>query len=589
MLDVEHSKQLQHIWEHQVWAAIDVSRGFWPARPSYAESHAPLRGAQPEISGPMRWSDARPSSDEEYDAESDEDNYETSEDEDELDNGPGYMSDSGESYVEAQPRPGSQAVTESGDTVFRDFLELLFQFCISLSTESFLNGQASSTILIYFSGILGFSDDSRQFLLARPYCPQLSCLVYVQRLLFLEYALPLHPYHTLGIQQRPQEQQLEQLNDIRRKYMVTSSQTALAELLSLRDSGRAIARTEPPSFFLNWSDDGQSVRIGDSFSLTMEDFRQLPGYFIGRAEELTAKLMFNIEPDINLATVKDDLRNTQTGYSFIKHTDNGLDTAYQDLVVQACTSRKHGLSRHGEWSFNAIDSYLKETLNLEEMLLGGLYTACGEVQRARDLLCLGSENSPTAIRGLFMWNGYMVYIIQHHKAKRLTNREFHVIRFLPVRLGVAMFKYLGWIRRFANLLRRERSGYLDVNPGSSKEQRLVFNSNGNIWPTSRLTAILQTATSRVWLQKMNIQHYRQISIGITEKHVREVHSPFNRYDDSSAKADLNVVFAWQSGHRPLQRGITYGLDGAFPHQLQPALFRAVTISSIINTDGYKER
>jgi hypothetical protein len=65
-------------------------------------------------------------------------------------------------------------------------------------------------------------------------------------LLFLEYALPLHPYHTLGIQQRPQEQQLEQLNDIRRRYMVTSSQTALAELLSLRDSGRAIARTEPP-------------------------------------------------------------------------------------------------------------------------------------------------------------------------------------------------------------------------------------------------------------------------------------------------------------------------------------------------------
>ncbi|KAL9564120.1 hypothetical protein ACKAV7_011770 [Fusarium commune] len=147
--------------EHQVWAAIDISRGFWPARTSYVESHTPLHGAQPEISGPMRWGDARPSSNEEYDAESDEDNYETSEDEDELDNGPGYMSDSGESYVEAQPRPGSQAVTESGDTVFRDFLQLLFQFCISLSTESFLDGQASSTMLIYFSGILGFSDDSR--------------------------------------------------------------------------------------------------------------------------------------------------------------------------------------------------------------------------------------------------------------------------------------------------------------------------------------------------------------------------------------------------------------------------------------------
>jgi hypothetical protein len=38
--------------------------------------------------------------------------------------------------------------------------------------------------------------------------------------------------------------------------------------------------------------------------------------------------------------------------------------------------------------------------------------------------------------------------------------------------------------------------------------------------------------------------------------------------------DLNVAPAWQSGHRPLQRGTTYGLDGAYPTQLQPALLRA---------------
>ena len=31
------------------------------------------------------------------------------------------------------------------------------------------------------------------------------------------------------------------------------------------------------------------------------------------------------------------------------------------------------------------------------------------------------------------------------------------------------------------------------------------------------------------------------------------------------------MFAWQSGHRPLQRGTTYGLDGAFPTLLQPQL------------------
>jgi hypothetical protein len=32
-----------------------------------------------------------------------------------------------------------------------------------------------------------------------------------------------------------------------------------------------------------------------------------------------------------------------------------------------------------------------------------------------------------------------------------------------------------------------------------------------------------------------------------------------------------VAFAWQSGHRSLQRATTYGLDGVFPSQLQPSL------------------
>ncbi|KAM0539907.1 hypothetical protein ACHAO7_011711 [Fusarium culmorum] len=82
---------------------------------------------------------------------------------------------------------------------------------------------------------------------------------------------------------------------------------------------------------------------------------------------------------------------------------------------------------------------------------------------------------------------------------------------------------------------------------------------------------MKDATKQVWNQPVNSQLFRQLCIGITEKHVREVYEPFNRFDDTGAAADRNVVFAWQSGHRPLQRGTTYGLDGAFPTKLQPQL------------------
>ncbi|KAH6982552.1 hypothetical protein EDB80DRAFT_735881, partial [Ilyonectria destructans] len=134
-----------------------------------------------------------------------------------------------------------------------EFLELLFQLSLTLSTENFIDGQPGSTLLIHFSGILGFSADCRQFRLARQYCPHLSGLIYVQRLIFLESALPLSSYVTIGIGQRPRIQQLERLNKVRERYMVAGSPTPLAELHSLRNFGYRVARTEPPTFFLHWS------------------------------------------------------------------------------------------------------------------------------------------------------------------------------------------------------------------------------------------------------------------------------------------------------------------------------------------------
>jgi len=80
------------------------------------------------------------------------------------------------------------------------------------------------------------------------------------------------------------------------------------------------------------------------------------------------------------------------------------------------------------------------------MLLGGLYTACGQVPRVIELLNLESENSPSTLRGLYAWNGFIGYLVRHYKAKRLTNREFNVVRFLLVRLGYVMYKYLVFIR-----------------------------------------------------------------------------------------------------------------------------------------------
>ncbi|KAM5358751.1 hypothetical protein ACJA88_015294 [Fusarium oxysporum] len=311
----------------------------------------------------------------------------------------------------------------------------------------------------------------------------------------------------------------------------------------------------------------------------MNDFRKLPDYFITQAEALCDRLMFGMHPNVDLMKVKDDIASSKSGYSFIKSTENGLESAYLELLVRAYTAGRNGLARDGIWRWHAVTAYLKQVNKLEEQLAGALYTACGQTPRIRELLSLEYENGPNTSCGIYAWGGYMVYVIRHHKAKRLTNREFYVVRFLPARLGLVLFKYLVYIRRVADLLRREQ---LSTGGRAQKclQTRLLFQNNGRPWPTSRLTDIITKATLELWQQKINVRTYRQLAIAITEKHVREVYTPFNRHDDCSDDADINTIFAWQSGHRPLQRGITYGLDGAYPSRLQPSLLRCYEWASV---------
>lgn len=178
-------------------------------------------------------------------------------------------------------------------------------------------------------------------------------------------------------------------------------------------------------------------------------------------------------------------------------------------------------------------------------------------------------------RGLYVYNRYIITLTRHHKAKWSTNREVFIVRYLPARAGRILYYYLVYIRPFVDMLERgNRSRHLSVDPQS--KSTLLFRSDQmpyRPWNLARLTAILKTATSRVLGWPVTTQLYRQLSIAITEKDVQEVHKPFNRHNDKGSGADPNVAFAWQSGHRPLQWTTTYGLDDAFPSQLQPSLLR----------------
>lgn len=109
-----------------------------------------------------------------------------------------------------------------------------------------------------------------------------------------------------------------------------------------------------------------------------------------------------------------------------------------------------------------------------------------------------------------------------------------------------------------------------------RSSRLLFRTPGLedvLWTSAALSKSLQSYTKEALGTAFGVQTYRQLSIAIIERHVRQISKPFDRYCDKGREKDLEVVFAWQSRHRPLLRGVVYGLDAAYPDSLQPSLLR----------------
>lgn len=139
-------------------------------------------------------------------------------------------------------------------------LELLLGLSLALCKEKPLDDSPGSLTIVFFSGILGFSDTLQSFLLARFYASYLCVMIYNQRLFFLESTIPVRSYPTLGIKKRPRTGQVELLGRVRKRFMVMGSQSSFDELFGLRNYGRVIAKSDIPPFLLHWSDDGHEVR-----------------------------------------------------------------------------------------------------------------------------------------------------------------------------------------------------------------------------------------------------------------------------------------------------------------------------------------
>ena len=157
--------------------------------------------------------------------------------------------------------------------------------------------------------------------------------------------------------------------------------------------------------------------------------------------------------------IQDSLINNRLGWSFVSEPTNGLHNSFQHLQRQAWHDRPGGLMANGRWMPSQATRYLKQVAAFQPLLLLCIHFTRGMPGRGTEIGTIKWCNTQTAMRNVFVQHGQLLIIIEYQKAQRTTNNAFYVVRALPLAVGQLLFRYLAFVRPFAEALTLSPPGW----------------------------------------------------------------------------------------------------------------------------------
>ncbi|KAH2154681.1 hypothetical protein KXW37_001245, partial [Aspergillus fumigatus] len=201
--------------------------------------------------------------------------------------------------------------------------EWLLSFCIGLLTgkAGHTHGDKFRSVIVAFTAVCGIQPKTKSFYDPYSYTSKLAALLWVSRVLLLEYALPVKPYEFIpDISVRTEyPNYLDRALSVHSTFAGRDSWYPMAEILRLMSKGLSITRHQkrPPN--VHWSDDGQVIHHEDEAKgIPMDSMRAWVQGMISRlASFLDEVLLWGYKSPIVLADLQDRLRENTAGFSFL--------------------------------------------------------------------------------------------------------------------------------------------------------------------------------------------------------------------------------------------------------------------------------
>jgi hypothetical protein len=449
--------------------------------------------------------------------------------------------------------------------------EALFQLTMAFWTFLERSGNMKVSALVNFAAIRGIHRQSLAYKSAYNYTPDLSKLIWIGRLLFLEYALPIRTYDTLAYPWPSRDSypdQARRLEEIRTKYLIRGAFSTMSEFLELRAFGRSIVKREGGRTNLTWAADGLSFTIGSSNQIALRDFTYMHHAAISKVEERVNQLMLGWEPVVDLGSIHDDFTCATPGWSFLEEEQNNLRFAYKALSRRAWSSvyRKQPFAKHGHWLPETCSAYFLGEAELNKELFAAIHFKAGLPARGTEITSIRIYNTAEVLRNVIIREGRVLLVIGYNKARASNFHAFYIVRYLPPRLAQLVFLYLVYIRPFTDFLAAQlrfphlyAKEYLFPDP-RNKQKRLS---------TAQATDILKRMT-RNFPTPMSLSLYRQSALAIAKRYIKQLIEQADFYKPRKSTNPIKMIAAGV-GHHPRLLLTEYAIDKALSARLQPEL------------------
>jgi Orsellinic acid/F9775 biosynthesis cluster protein D len=434
------------------------------------------------------------------------------------------------------------------------------QFVAQISQPS----REASLPLVHFVGVLGIHSYNLVYRTAYAFTPTIAGLIWICRLLMLEYALPVAQYQDLCWPDRESyDDQIARMHSVRRKFLCRGGFHPTACLIEALLYGRRIARKEGARTNVSWSSNKDTLILYEQ-RVTMSAFRQMVWCSVHECQNMLTRAMFHWSPGpTDLAAIADDLTEDRPGWSFLKNPKNGLQLSFRHLHRRAFVPE--ALMKSNRWSVPRCRQYLSQVEELKQQLLVCIHLTGGMPGRGSEITTIKWCNTRHTMRNIFVYHGRLMVLIEYNKTRASTNNAFYIARILPLTMSRVLFQYLAYVRPFCDTLRHQ----LQL-ASHSLNTHYLFTSKDQLYTSDTLTKLISQQAKKAGAGSLTIATYRQSVLAIAKQHITQIARPFD-LEHPLDSDDPYLGIARQSGHRVQTLLESYALDRAYPARLQPEL------------------